>query len=83
MKAYCAKYRHSVALSNDSGRQTPDGGPGPGDKVVAVPDPQWIRESYHSRLGIDDVKARVFLNVMKSSDIAWVKVGGCEVHLNE
>ena len=83
MKAYCAKWKRSVALSSDSGRSTPDGGSGPADKTVAVQDPKWIKGDYHSRLGIDDVKTRVFFNVMKPSDIAWVKLGGCAAHQNE
>lgn len=41
-----------------------------------------IRESYHSRISIDEVRTRVYLQ-FGDGHVYWVKVGGCELHKND
>ena len=86
MKAYCVKYRepalpHQPSDSNQNWappdqNQSPQAAPPPSGLNPGAP---WKKEDFHSRLGIDEVKIRVDLNV-GNGNVDWVKSGGCALH---
>lgn len=87
MKAYCVKYYPEAMVNQPTDSSKNWNPPNPGGPPQAGPPSTTrlpaVKETYHSRLGIEDVRIRMFWNGISASDIVWFHEKGCEAPENQ